>query len=223
MTWYRIWGHLLVTYLCAIQVRADTSVFSAMDALVQAQGSIMTDHQIPGLLGPVVGFPGNQLPMLPGPADLPMLNVSPPVAPTNYFTLPQFPIGMVDFQLNHSQHKITTAEDGVGHLSVPPGAPVDFLKVPNWKKYFQIPPGLVPNGPMPASPKDYALGLVVQGTIIEGKATGPRADPIHHLPINHLFVPVPIAHIMSQQGYAGKIQPGRNNYFHTTFFISGIY
>lgn len=187
-----------------------------MSILAQAG---MDDIQLPGMHGPLPGnqvrqmteflaqqmkdVHGNPIPnlnMQKGPLDIILsserTNMSPPLLPSKYLTLPQFPVGFVDFQVNQSKHKIAPSKQVMGYLSVPPRSPVDFLKVPNWPK----------KGPQVPGGHEHALGLVVNGPVIEGKPPPMPVDPVHHLPMNHLFVPVPITHLKAQT----DIQQGKN-------------
>lgn len=145
------------------------------------------------------------------------MNMPPPVLSHKLLTLPQFPIGMVDFQINHTQHKFGTAKKNTGYISVIPGSPMDFLRVPKWKELNEPHVG-EPLSPGPG-PHEHALGMVIKGPMIEGKPPAMLVDPIHHLSINHLFVPIPVTHLAGKGDYPGLAGQGKNTSFsHTKYF-----
>ncbi|XP_053398910.1 SCO-spondin-like isoform X2 [Mercenaria mercenaria] len=226
MTWYQTWCHLLTLVLSVVQVHSDAMLSNLnLAALVDT----VNDVPLPGLHGTVPNMQETQMPTffkqkmtkiqgnIPklngpnGPLDIMIsserTNMSPPVAPSKFLTLPQFPVGFVDFQVNQSKHRFVSSKQQTNYISVPPGAPVDFLKVPSWKTYVQAHAGSQSGGKNTASPHQHALGLVVQGPVIEGKPPAVQVDPVHHLPMNHLFVPVPVTHLSSEFAQTGKIQP----------------
>lgn len=107
----------------------------------------------------------------------------PPKKPNRYLTLPKFPMGLVGLP------RVPSDSDEAGFISVRKNAPVEFLQVPKWDKIMKS------SGRMQGKKsKNYALGLVARGH--SGAPPGPVADPVHHLPMNHLFVPIPFGYGM---------------------------
>jgi hypothetical protein len=228
MTWHQPWYQLLTLVISVVQVNSD-AMLSNIAALVHdsVQDPIINNIQLQGLHGPIPTLQEQQMPpflnqqmaahmamKMPAfngpnvPLDILLAsertNMSPPVSPSNYLTLPQFPIGFVDFQVNQSKHRFATSKHQSGYISIPPGAPVNFLQVPDWKSYMQAQGGMPPGRKMPTSPHKHALGLVVQGPVLEGKPSDIQVDPVHHLSMNHLFVPIPVAQVNSKGGNPGN-------------------
>lgn len=133
------------------------------------------------------------------------MNMPPPVLSHKFLTLPQFPVGMVDFQINHTQHKFGTAKQNTGYISIVPGTPMDFLRVPKWKELNEPHVGEPPSPGL--GPHEHALGMVIKGRMIEGKPPAMLVDPVHHLSVNHLFVPIPVNHLAAKGDYPGLAGP----------------
>ena len=228
MTLYEAMYQVLILLVTVVHVHSDT-MLSNIAALVHdtVQDPIMNDLPLPGIHGPLPPLPEAPLPpffnqqMLHMASKIPDLsgpkvpidvilssertNMSPPIAPSKYLTLPQFPIGFVD--LNQSKDMFAPTQKDSGYISIPPGSPVNFLQVPDWKSY--MPPGST----LPKSPHQHAIGLVVQGPVLDGKPSEIQVDPVHHLPMNHLFVPVPVADVSAKGPMAGNLQKGKTVYF----------
>ncbi|KAL4230559.1 Thrombospondin type 1 repeat-containing protein [Mactra antiquata] len=172
MDWNRISCHIiLLLYRLIHQIYAD-SMTGLGDSFIDSGMSQFLMQQSANNFQ-ANSFQSNKLPL--------------PMKPSGFLTLPKFPVGLIDFPGSVNVNPSSAGQKGF--LTLPKNTAVDFYQVPNWNKYIQGKPGAPP-------PKNYALGMMAKGQMINGVPPGPIADPIHHLPMNHLFVPVPVAHGM---------------------------
>ncbi|KAH3833888.1 hypothetical protein DPMN_107204 [Dreissena polymorpha] len=131
----------------------------------------------------------------------------PPLSSSKYLTMPQLPVNMVGFPSNHtfagpnvlpvphSMHKPGSHFDPHfnAYISLPPGSPAQVITAPHWMSIS------------PSAPS--ALGIAFQRVEPSAHALLPKADPVHLLPINHLFVPVGVRGIESTDA-KGIVQHG---------------
>lgn len=118
--------------------------------------------------------------------------VIPPLSSSKHFTIPVMPLEFTNFPSNVTMmgsHLVPFHKPGLpppsgllglpgnpsGFLPVPPGYPIQLL---NSAKFTKSAKGASPG--------------IVTGPLLLRPPPGPLADPVHHLPVNHLFVPVPV-------------------------------
>lgn len=116
----------------------------------------------------------------------------PPFSGSNFLTLPQVPF--VGFPQNSSfvgpklvplnppglppPPGVVGKHANVGAIGIPPGSPVAFLKSQKWMKQ--------------AAAASAGVIKFIPGPVLSPGPSGPAVDSVHHLSINHLFVPVPV-------------------------------